>query len=208
MDNLECYCIWLSSLKEREKIINNLESSLDKIIFRFDAFDGQYYTNNFVDFKHIVPNEPINNGMIGCLLSHVGIMEIVHSSKYSIFEDDCECVASSKEINTFVQSIPEYDILCLSANEYVKFEPTEKNNIVSVKRFHGSHALVLTKKAVQCILETYESYNKKKIFLPADWLYSVAIQEHNLKCYGPKNPKQFFRQTVGLVSSINGKIRN
>lgn len=208
MENIDCYCIWLSNLKDRKIIIDNLEKSLQKVIFRFDAFDGQYHVNNFSGFKHIVANEHINNGMIGCLLSHIGIMEIVHNSKYIIFEDDCECLASVKEINDFINSFSDYDMLCLSASEYVKYEPTENSNIVSVKRFHGSHALLLTKKAVKCLLETYEKYNKNKIFLPSDWLYSIAIQEHNLKCYGPRNSKQFFRQTIGLVSSINGKIRN
>ena len=208
MDNLDCYCIWLSSLKEREKIINSLEKTLQKVIFRFDAFDGQYHTSNFLNFKHIVPNEPINAGMIGCLLSHTSIMEIVQNNTFIIFEDDCECVSSLKEINDFIKSVSEYDMLCLSASEYIKYDSTENNNIVSVKRFHGSHALLLTQKAVKCILQTYEKYNKNEVFLPADWLYSVAIQEHKLKCYGPKNPKQFFKQTVGLVSSINGKIRN
>ena len=209
MDELNCYCIWLSSLKDRKQIIENLETAIQKVIFRCDAVDGQYHTNLFLNYKHIVPNETINNGMIGCLLSHIGLMEIVDdNSKYVIFEDDCECVAPIEEINSFIVSVPEYDILCLSASEYVKYSSTENSNIVSVKRFHGSHALIVTNKAIKAILETYETYNKKNIFLPADWLYSVAIQEHNLKCYGPKNSKQFFKQTSGLVSSINGKIRN
>jgi GR25 family glycosyltransferase involved in LPS biosynthesis len=208
MEQLHCYCIWLNSLKERGTIIENLEKSLQNVIFRFDAFDGQYYNTSFLNYKHIVPNEIITSGNIGCTLSHIGLLEIVQHDKYIIFEDDCECTSTLDNINTFIKSLPDYDIVCLSANEYVTYNSTEDTNVVSVKRFHGSHALIVKKKAIHCILETYNKYNDKKIFLPADWLYSVAIQEHNLKCYGPTNPKQFFKQTSGLVSSINGKVRH
>jgi len=208
MEQLQCYCIWLNSLSERGTIIENLENSLQKVIFRFDAFDGEYYNASFLNYKHMVLNEKINSGMIGCLLSHIGLLEIVQHDKYIIFEDDCECTSTLDSINTFIKSLPDYDIVCLSANEYVTYSSTKHTNIVSIKRFHGSHALILTKKAIVCILETYNKYNDKKTFLPADWLYSIAIQEHNLKCYGPKNSKQFFKQTSGLVSSANGKIRH
>lgn len=207
MNNLNCYSIRLSSLKEREPIIKNLEKDLQKVIFRFDAFDGQYYRNSFLNYKHVVNNEKINNGMIGCLLSHTGLLEIVQDTKYVIFEDDCECVSTLDDTNNFIKSLPEYDLVCLSASEYVSYSSTENSSIVSIKRFHGSHALILTQKAVERIIETFEKYSEKKIFLPADWLYSIAIQEHNLKCYGPTNSKEFFKQTSGLVSSINGKIR-
>lgn len=208
MDKLECHCIWLKSLKDREPIIQNLEKSLQKIIFRFYAFDGQSFTSSFLNYKHIVTNETINKGMIGCLLSHIEIMKTIKKDRYVIFEDDCECVTSLEEINRFINSVLDYDILCLSASEYVKYDLTENSNLVSIKRFHGSHALIITDKAIRYILETFEKYSKNKIFLPSDWLYSIAIQEHNLKCYGPINPKQFFKQTSGLVSSINGKIRH
>lgn len=208
MEQLQCYCIWLNSLRERGTIIENLEKSLQKVIFRFDAFDGEYYKASFLNYKHIVLNEKINSGMIGCLLSHIGLLEIVQHDKYIIFEDDCECVSTLDNINTFIKSLPDYDIVCLSANEYVTYNSTEDTNVVSVKQFYGSHALILTKKAIVCILQTYNKHNDAKVFLPADWLYSIAIQEYNLKCYGPKNPKQFFKQKSGLVSYINGKVRH
>ena len=81
MEQLHCYCIWLNSLSERGTIIENLEESLQKVIFRFDAFDGEYYKASFLNYKHIVLNEKINSGMIGCLLSHIGLLEIIQHDK-------------------------------------------------------------------------------------------------------------------------------
>ena len=201
------YSIWLPSLKERNIHINNLELALQKQIFRYEAYDGKNYIFSFKNHTHILPGEIVTPGIIGCLLSHISILKTIKENKYVIFEDDCEFVGDLKELDIFLNTVPKFDILCLGATEYVEYSKTENKNLVSIQRFWGTHALCITNTAAKAILKTYETYNNKNILLPADWLYSYAIKTHNLVAYGPSNPKQFFKQVSGLISSINGKIR-
>ena len=214
MNNLNTsYSIWLPSLQERSKYIDTLELVLQKKIIRYPAYNGKEYTNFFKGYTHILPREKITDGMIGCLLSHIDILtkinenENENKNKYVIYEDDCEFVGNLDELEIFLNTISEYDLICLGANEYVDFVKTPNKNIVGIQRFWGTHSLLITSKAAKAILNTYSKYNEKKIFLPADWLYSYAIKENNLLAYGPRNPKQFFKQVSGLMSSINGNIR-
>jgi GR25 family glycosyltransferase involved in LPS biosynthesis len=210
MDNIEhFYSIWLPRLITRKIHIDNLESKLKKDIHIFQAYDGNKYIKEYENHKHILAGQTITAGMIGCLKSHLDIIRNNNYDKFVIFEDDCEFVSSIEELNIFLLNIPsDYDIICLGTNENVDFIPTKDISKVHIKRFWGTHALILTKKACISILETYESYNNDKIFLPADWLYSIAIIKHKLKAYAPYKPSQYFKQISGLISSINGKIRS
>ena len=142
--------------------------------------------------------------MIGCLESHIHILQDSQDN-IVIFEDDCEFVEDSM---TFFHDLHDFDILCLGTNENVEYEYIEGKEYLRVYRFWGTHALLIRQNAIKAVLETYEKYRNLKVFLPADWLYSYAIKEHNLKAYAPINPKRFFKQKNGLVSSVNGKIRD
>ena len=190
------------TLPERLEIVKQLEQNIKQPITIFNAIKGDL--TNYIDFKHILPNEKITSGMIGCLESHI---EILKNAKRNIliYEDDCEFVS---DCNEFMKTVPNYDILCLGTNENVEYTYINGKEYLKVYRFWGTHALLIRHNAISKILETYEKYNTKKIFLPADWLYSYAIKEKNLIAYAPVNPKQYFKQKSGLVSTINGKVRN
>jgi len=210
MDNIEhFYCIWLPKLKDRKIHIDNLNLTLEIKINIFNAIDGANHVKTYENHKHILAGQSITPGMIGCLMSHLEILKNNTYDKFIIFEDDCEFVNVKENLNKYLLSIPNnYDIICLGTNENVDFVPTKDFSKVHIQRFWGTHALLLTKKACVAILETYESYNNDKLFLPADWLYSRAITEHNLIAYAPGRPQIYFKQVSGLVSSINGKIRS
>ena len=172
----------------------------------FNAVSGLLYVDKYKDFTHVLRNEKITNGMIGCLESHIQILQEIEPDKnLLLFEDDCEFIEDSM---TFFHDLHDFDILCLGTNENVDYEILQGKNYLRIFRFWGAHALLIRQNAVKAVLETYEKYKNVKVFLPADWLYSYAIKEHNLKAYAPINPKQFFKQKSGLVSNTNGKIRN
>jgi GR25 family glycosyltransferase involved in LPS biosynthesis len=194
---MDCYAI---TLPERLELVTKLANDILMPINIFNAIKGNL--NNYKAFKHILSNEKITAGMIGCLESHIEILKNANRN-IIIFEDDCEFVSDSKEFTP-----DDFDILCLGTNENVEFQYIEGKDYLRVYRFWGTHALLIRFNAIEAILNTYEKYRNQKIFLPADWLYSYAIKEHNLKAYAPINPKQYFKQKSGLVSTINGKIRN
>jgi GR25 family glycosyltransferase involved in LPS biosynthesis len=194
---MDCVAI---TLPERLSIVKQLEQDIKYPITIFNAIRGNI--NDYNDFKHILPNEKITNGMIGCLESHIQILKSVEQNVL-IFEDDCECLSNSNDF-----FVDDFDIMCLGTNENVEFELLDGKDYLRVYRFWGTHAIILRETGIKAVLKTYEKYKNRKIFLPADWLYSYAIKEHNLKAYAPVNPKQYFKQKSGLVSSVNGKIRD
>jgi len=196
---MDCVAI---TLPDRIKYVKKLAHDINMSITIFNAVSGLTYLDKYLGLKHILRSEMITAGMIGCLESHIQILKDA-TKTIIIFEDDCEYVSNSNDFRPL-----DFDILCLGTNENVEFQYLEGKDYLQVFRFWGTHALILRQTAIKAVLETYEKYCKQKIFLPADWLYSYAIKEHNLIAYAPINPKQYFKQKSGLVSTINGKIRD
>lgn len=200
-----CYSIWLPSLIERYPIIKELEFNLKKNIFIFNAIDGKEYVEKFKNFKHVLYGQKINSGIIGCSLSHLELLK--KNETITIFEDDCTFNGNLDELNSFIKNAPEFDILCLGVSEMVEKEEFSNPNYVKLYRFWGTHALIVKKEAAEKIVSTFEKYLKLNVFLPADWLYSYAIKEHNLKAYGPNELKKFFDYKRGIYSVIANRIR-
>lgn len=196
---MECYSI---CLPERIEIVKELEKKIQFPITIFNAIQGRIYREYFRTFTHIVSSNQISDGMIGCLLSHIQILKQAKTN-ILLFEDDCEYVYDCSE---FIINAPDYDILCLGVNENVDYEIYK--SYAKVTRFWGTHALLIKYSAIKKILLTFEKCISKKVFLPSDWLYSYAIKDFNLRVFAPINPKQYFKQKSGLVSSINGKVRD
>ena len=192
------------TLPDRIELVKTLEKSLGYPITIFNAIKGGNYLDDFKDFKHPLPDETITPGMIGCLLSHMTILKETKED-ILIFEDDCEYVSDYSE---FIRNVPKFDILCLGTNENVDYKLEGNSNYVRIKQFWGSHAIIIKYSAIEAILKTYEKYKSRKRFLPPDWVYNYAIKQFNLRVYAPKNPKQFFKQKSGLVSTANGLVRN
>jgi hypothetical protein len=120
-------------------------------------------------------------------------------------------MVTGSEIDHFTRHVStlsgeRWDILLLGANEYVDFTPIDART-TRVKRFWGTHAMILRPRAIEAVLKTFETSQKDGVFLPADWLYNRAIIDHRLACYGPSFPTQLCRQVPGLVSAITGKRR-
>lgn len=198
---MQCIAI---TLPERIPLVEKLANDIQMNIEIFNAVSGLLYLDKYEAFTHILKGEKITNGMIGCLESHIQILQDSQDN-IVIFEDDCEFLENSM---SFFHDLYDFDIICLGTNENVEYEFILGKQYLRVFRFWGTHALLIRQNAIKAVLETYEKYRNLKVFLPADWLYSYAIKEHNLKAYAPINPKRFFKQKNGLVSSVNGKIRD
>jgi hypothetical protein len=124
-----------------------------------------------------------------------------------IFEDDAEMLVTSNALVYFYKSVPtDWDILILGANEWVEY--TKKETYVQPLRYWGTHAFLVKKDAAKKLVETHIKVLNDGITYPADWLYSEAIKRHNLIVYGPEKCASFIQQKPGLMSEINGKVRN
>jgi GR25 family glycosyltransferase involved in LPS biosynthesis len=202
-----CSVIWLPSLVERLPIIKELEQSLKTTLEIFHAIDGVQHVEQFTGFKHILYGQQMNTGMIGCVLSHLELLKNTQSD-VTVFEDDCIFHGNLEELNSFIQNAPPFDILCLGVSELVDSQKIEDTNYVRAYRFWGTHALIIKKEAAQKIVQTFEKYAAQKRFLPADWLYSYAIKEHNLKAYVPSKIDRFFDYKRGIYSIVANRVRN
>ena len=202
-----CHSIWLPTLTERLELINNLSKSLalDVPITIFHAIDGTKHIEEFKYFKHVRSTEKINAGMIGCVWSHLELLKNTKSD-ITIFEDDCTFHGNREELQSFINNAPEFDILCLGVSEDVETQ-VETGEYNRIFRFWGTHALIVKQSAAQKIVSTFEKYASQQKFLPADWLYSYAIQEHNLKAYVPKKINRFFDYKRGIYSVVANRIR-
>ena len=191
------------TLPDRIELVKTLEKSLGYPITIFNAIKWGNYLEDFKDFKHPLPDETITPGMIGCLLSHMTILKETKED-ILIFEDDCELLATRTQIYDFIEGAPPHDILLLGATEYV--ESAVEGAYRKVGRFWGTHALILSEKAMRAAIKAFEAAVARGDFLPADWMYNEAIKS-GLKAYGPSKLNALCQQKPGLVSAINGKIR-
>lgn len=208
--NFPGYVIHLEDRTNRLFLIKILSTVTDLSLNIFNAFNGSEWLT--MPNKHPWKFDTLTQGMIGCTHSHLAILGRIQNSgtPHYIFEDDTEIIKSIESMNTFLQSIEEsgleWDIILLGANSYVDSEPVDEQ-ICSVKRFWGTHAMLVNPRAVPHIRKVFESSIANGIFLPADWLYNETIKIHGLRVLGPANPTEFVRQAPGFVSAITGKLR-
>jgi GR25 family glycosyltransferase involved in LPS biosynthesis len=209
-----CVVIHLESATERLPIIDKLKETMIHYLEVFSAKDGAEWEKSSKIVKgHPWEKRPVSRGEIGCAHSHI---DIIHGSlkgkeKHTLlFEDDCEMIGSRDDIYGFIhQAGKEWDILLLGANEYVESEAAEglAESYKRVKRFWGTHAVILSEKAMRAALQVFADAQKRGVFLPADWMYNEAIKQADLVCYGPAKLDMLCRQKKGLVSAITGKKR-
>ena len=203
--------IHLDSATERLPLIDAIKDCLPWQIDIFSAKDGtDWQKSNVISKSHPLTKAPISLGNIGCTQSHLCILEsaLKAGEEHTIlFEDDCELLGTREEIHAFLENAPKgWDILLLGASEYVEY--TVQDTYAKVGRFWGTHAMVVSKKAMAAAIDAFTDAQRKEIFLPADWMYNEAIKKKKLSCYAPIKVDALCRQKPGLVSAINGKVRN
>lgn len=201
-----CHIIWLPSLKERKPLIKQLEADIQQPITIFEAINGKTHVSDYLEFKNVDATGSIKPGAIGCLLSHVELLESTSQDSIVVFEDDCVFNSTLAELHSFIDDAPQFDILCMGTNITVESTPVD-SSYVRVQKFYGTHALILNRKAIDAVLATHEKYTIRKKFLPADWLYSIAIQEYGLRAFAPTDNEKYFTYKHGLISSITEVVR-
>lgn len=208
LQTIPCVIIHRAQDIEREPLIHTLETSLNCRLQRMEGMDGQSLIDTGFPTKHPREPEPTTAGNIGCTASHIEILDACIKSQFeacAIFEDDAEVCCEPAALQHFLEKDKgEWDICFLGVNELVETAPFTED-IVYVKRFWGTHAVIVKRKAILAILDMYRQSLKDGYALPADWLYSYAIQRSGLLAIAPV--QSLVRQRPGLVSLISGKIR-
>lgn len=201
-----CVVIHRTQDTEREPLIESLERSLGFLLQRVEAVNGAQLALHGFPRKH--PHEvfPTSPGNIGCTASHIVLLESTLKSAHShicIFEDDAEATG---DVVAYINQMKsrEWDILFLGVNEIVEGEQVAED-LWQVTRFWGTHAVIVGRRAMAAILETYTKSIQDGFALPADWLYSWAIRDHGLRAFCPL--KNVISQKKGIVSVISGAIR-
>jgi GR25 family glycosyltransferase involved in LPS biosynthesis len=209
-----CVVIHLDTATERLPIIDKIKRTMIHELEVFSAKDGADWEKSAKIAKlHPRDKQPVNRGQIGCAHSHV---DILHGSLKAnekitiIFEDDCEMLGTQDDIYGFIHyasKLPaNWDMILLGANEYVESAKFD-DKYTRVNRFWGTHAIIVTEKAMQAALKVFADAQKEGVFLPADWMYNEAIRHHGLVCYAPTRIDSLCRQKPGLISAITGTPR-
>lgn len=219
--------IHLERAEERLPVIENIRALFPSLSV-YNAKDGSDWKNNpTISKQHPWTGSQVSSGVIGCAHSHI---DLIHAAlrrgdkTIMIFEDDCEMNGGTSintimthvhganmlgdvQIGTDTTSVAEsWDILLLGANEYVDSEATSVPEYMKVKRFWGTHALILRESAMRAALQVFADAQRGGVFLPADWMYNEAIKG-GLTCLGPTNPFSLCKQKEGFVSYITGAPR-
>ena len=188
--------------------VDELERKLGKTIQRFEGISGQFLINDGFPRKHPHESTQTSAGNIGCTASHIEILEAAIKSTHAhccIFEDDAEVVGDLQAYFSLVDMLPPADIILLGTNTIVEGVDTDIPEIQKITRFWGTHAVIVGRRAMLAILNTYKKYVDMGYALPADWLYNYAIKEYELVAYAPVN--SVVQQRPGFISLITGKIR-
>lgn len=232
---LKGYIIHLESAREREPYVQALQANFFNPLTVVPASTGaDWLIHPMISKRHIRHGEQVTQGMLGCAHSHIQLLHTavkgrVHQNVATsgrsddknpiiIFEDDCEFMVSTGAIRQWVDQVERialpWDILLLGANEYVdsqyilaRVENGHEFPLTRVKRFWGTHAMIIQPSAAQAALRVFARAQEEGVFLPVDWMWNEAIRQEGLQVFGPLQPKSLCRQVPGLVSAITGVMR-
>lgn len=178
---MKCYMIHLSRCVDRLPYIEAFEKALGQPIMLVEG---------------------VETGKRGCVPSHIKILKMFIDSGEShamIFEDDVEAVGDLKEVLA-LSKLHKCDLFLLGATEYVDY--TIDKDIAIVKRFWGTHAMIVNRRAAEKLIGLYDPMK----LVPSDWYYPKVLS--TMKIIGPKNPRQYVQQKEGVVSLFTGDIRS
>jgi GR25 family glycosyltransferase involved in LPS biosynthesis len=202
LQTIPCFVIHREQDKDREPLIQTLQRDLHSNLIRVEGVNGSQLVADGHPTKHPHEKNPTTVGNVGCTASHIHIIRTALSQgqeTIAIFEDDA---VLHRAINDEIFLLNPWDMVLLGTNEIVE---SIMKNVIHVRRFWGTHAVVLRGKAMRAILSEYERLVKEGYAYPADWLYSAAIKNHDLIAVTPQS--NYIIQKEGIVSICTGKIR-
>jgi GR25 family glycosyltransferase involved in LPS biosynthesis len=200
---------------DRDFFIETFEKKMGIELQRVEGFDGKSLVETGHPQKHPRDSSNTSYGNIGCTATHVSILDsFLNDSNLeyiAIFEDDVELITDVSEVYDYIEyswSLPDWDLLFFGVNEIVEGTPLEEvPQLSKVKRFWGTHAVIVNRNGAKAILDEYALSLQDGYALPADWLYSFAIQQRSLVAYCPTNARALVQQKENLVSKCTGLLR-
>jgi GR25 family glycosyltransferase involved in LPS biosynthesis len=217
LPNIPFYCIHLEREEGRLELMRSLEEGLGRPLVMWSASEGSEIAKLGWPRRH--PHQgQTKDGELGCLASHIRILDLMRTDVIGVFEDDAEIVCSLEVLQTYINAVeeinPDWDILFLGANEWVESLPFAETKgkphydlVRRIQRFWGTHAFLIRRRTASLVVSKHKELLGQGFAYPADWLYAKTIKDYNLKVYGPADPKSMIRQKPGLISSITGNKR-
>jgi GR25 family glycosyltransferase involved in LPS biosynthesis len=227
---IPAYVIHLEAAKERSSFVKQLQKNFICDVEVYKASDGSdWEARDTIKKRHVLPSQTVTRGMLGCAQSHLDIlfktlkgvgtgqdqMPTIGGKQVILLEDDCQLLAPTYTIVNWLGGarLNKVDIVLFGANEYVEFEEppqhliSKQEDYVRVRRFWGTHAMLVRETAMKAALKVWAEAQKEGVFLPVDWMWNEAIRKEGLVCIGPRDPKLLCQQRPGLVSAITGTVR-
>lgn len=200
--------IHLSHASERDDLVKAIEEQVGATCF--EAVKGESVKEKYATLNHPLPGQPIRSGLFGCSQSFYEVLKVLEttSTEYvGIFEDDCRFKECNQTIESWISTLPSFDICFLGVTEPVEYS-TLNSDTLQVKRFWGAHSILFKRSIIPLLFKTFDSYFEKKTIPIPDWWFSSAIKEYSLTAFCANPCNLFCHQEEGLTSYLTGSIRN
>ena len=220
-NNYKCFVIHLKRAVKRKKAVQSIKLNMECETKIIDAIDGNtltdQYISKFLDYNsHFHPKYPfaINNGEIGCFLSHREAWKAIVNEKLEagfIIEDDCEI-----DVKKFKKS-SKIALKLIKKLGYIQFQTRkipnnaiEINNIDSVKVLQPktiplrTSAQLISYDAALLLLE-----KSKKIDRPVDgFLQLFWSTGQNISCIHPSGLSDITQISGGSTLSVKQSTKS
>jgi GR25 family glycosyltransferase involved in LPS biosynthesis len=181
------YCInlnrrpdrWEDSLREFNKHGLNVE--------RFEAVDGAKLTGGYAIKETVKGTGDITKGVMGCALSHLGIVEEAKARGLKtvlVLEDDvCFDDKLNEKFFEWVKEMPgSWDMLYLGGNHNARYATGRVSpHLLRITNTNATHAYALRDTVFDAIIERL-----RYIDFPVDIIYKEIQRKVNSYCFSPR----------------------
>jgi GR25 family glycosyltransferase involved in LPS biosynthesis len=179
--------IHLERATERKALIATMEANLGTPIRICSASDGSASMRDPSFSKaHIEPGATVTQGAIGCLESHIAVLDEFASSgdEYRlILEDDTVFFKGAdyiRELVAHAHTCGDWDMLYLAYSGCDTNRRIVSNRLMRMGFVCGTYAMLLKKSAIPKLKKALQETRSSGRFYPADWVYSKAIESYRL----------------------------
>ncbi|MCZ7372422.1 MAG: glycosyltransferase family 25 protein [Candidatus Methanoperedens sp.] len=170
--------LFVIHLPERKDRAKSMKVELSKIGWEYSLFPA-------IDGSLQNPvTQRMSGGRLGCLLSHLALLNIARDSGFggiAVFEDDVECSASfDDDFNMYHSNIPDdWDMIYFGVNHIIP--PTSvAEGVCRITRGYTSHAYIIRDTLYDRAVELLGNEQH-----PVDVYYSMLHSEINAYCFSP-----------------------
>ncbi len=198
--------VFLINLKNRPDKLNDSTILLNKYNIKFNVFvgiNGNSYNHNNISKKYHQKLLRLNPGVLGCLLSHINIIQYAKENNLEnilIFEDDIDFSENFLEIlNCAIKDLPkDWDMFYLGGNPKIGQNTKISNHIYKSTAINATHSYMINHTIYDLIL------NANEYDYAIDTLYHMKIHK-NVNTY-IINPTITCQRSG--ISDIRGAYRN